>query len=78
MKLWLIIDLYELKANIHSRAWFNDGKLFGHVINLSQITCKRLTSTYISNGLLDDLENFIDRIFNCNELIDIQYTPLGT
>ena len=71
MKLWSIIDLYELKANIHSRAGFNDEKLFGHVINLSQITCKRLTSTYISNGLVDDLQNFRDGIFNCNELIGI-------
>ena len=69
MKLWLIIDLYELKANIHSRRCFNNEKLFGHVINLSQITCKKLTSTYISNGLVDDLQNFRDGIFNCNELI---------
>ena len=70
MKLWLIIDLYEPKANIQSRACFNDEKLFGHVINLSQITCKRLTSTYLSNRLVDDLQNFRDGIFNWNELID--------
>ena len=69
MKLWLIIDLYELKANIHSRACLNDEKMFGHVINLSQITCKRLKSTYISNELVDDLQNFRDGIFNCSELI---------
>ena len=71
MKLWSIIDLYKLKANIHSRACFNDEKLFGHVINLSQITCKRLTSTHHSNLLVDDLQNFSDGIFNCNELIDV-------
>ena len=51
MKLWLIRDLYELKANIHSRRCFNNEKLFGHVINLSQITCKKLTITYLSNRL---------------------------
>ena len=69
MKLWLIIDLHELKANIHSRACFNNEKQFGHVINLSQITCKRLTITYLSNRFVDDLQNFRDGIFNCNELI---------
>ena len=46
-----MIDLYELKANIHSRRCFNNEKLFGHVINLSQITCKKLTITYLSNRL---------------------------
>ena len=66
-----MIDLYEIKANIHSRACFNDEKLFGHEITLSHITCKRLTSTHISNGLVDDLQNFRDGIFNCNELIDV-------
>ena len=50
MKLWLIIDLHELKANIHSRSCFNYEKLFGHVIKLSQITCKRLISTIFRMG----------------------------